>query len=126
LPVLTAEQLRKIGIDVFKALGASEEEANIVSRFLVKSSLAGHDSHGVIRIVQYTNSIQKRRINPGAIIEVVRETPSSALLNGNWGFGQVVGIKAMEMAIEKAEKNTVGVICVYNCNHVGRLAELAS
>jgi len=123
MPVFTADQLKDLGIKIFKALGATEEEARIVSEFLVKSNLAGHDSHGVIRIIQYVNEIQKGRIIPGAAIEVVRETPSSALLNGNWGFGQVIGFKAMMMAIEKAKTNTVSVVCVYNCNHVGRLAD---
>jgi len=123
MPVLAAGQLKNIGIEIFKALGATEEEAKIVSEFLVKANLAGHDSHGVIRIIQYADQIKKGKIIPGTSIEVVRETPSSALLNGNWGFGQVIGFKAMKMAIEKAKNNTASVVCVYNCNHIGRLAD---
>ena len=123
MPVFTADQLKNFGIEIFKALGATEEEARIVSEFLVRSNLAGHDSHGVIRITQYVSEIEKGRIIPRAAIEVIRETPSSALLNGNWGFGQVIGFKAMKMAIEKAKTNTVSVVCVYNCNHVGRLTD---
>jgi len=123
MPVLAAGQLKNIGIEIFKALGATEEEAKIVSEFLVKANLAGHDSHGVIRIIQYADQIKKGKIIPGTSIEVVRETPSSALLNGNWGFGQVIGFKAMKMAIEKTKNNTASVVCVYNCNHIGRLAD---
>jgi len=121
--VFTADKLKMVGSEIFKALGASEEEAKDVSELLVKANLAGHDSHGVIRIIQYANAIKKGTIVPKAIIEVVRETPSSALLNGNWGFGQVISTKAMRMAIEKARNNTVGVVGVHNCNHVGRLAD---
>ncbi len=123
MPTFTAEQLRIVGTKIFEALKATEEEAKIVSDFLVKANLCGHDSHGVIRILQYANEIKEGKIVPGAEVEVVRETPSSALLNGNWGFGQVIGFKAMKMAIEKATKNTISVVCVYNCNHVGRLVD---
>lgn len=123
MPVFMADQLKTIGIEIFRALRAPDDEAKTVMELLVKANLAGHDSHGVIRVVQYAESIRKGKIVPGVPIEVVRETPSSALLNGNWGFGQVIGVKAMNMAIEKARKSTVSVVCVYNCNHVGRLAD---
>jgi len=123
MPILSADQLTRIGTEIFKAQRAPEDEAKIVSDLLVKANLAGHDSHGVIRIPQYTKEIQKGKINPGAPIEVLSENPSSALLNGNWGFGQVISVKAMKMAIQKAKKSTVSVICAYNCNHVGRLAD---
>jgi len=123
MPVLTAEQLKKIGTEIFVAVGASVEEAKLVSEFLVRSNLAGHDSHGVIRIIQYVKEIEDGLIKPGAKVEVVRETGSTALLNGNWGFGQVVAKEAMEMAIEKARDKAVSVVCAFNCNHVGRLAD---
>jgi len=123
VPTFTADQLRTISTEIFKAAGVPEDEAKLVSEFLVKANLAGHDSHGIIRIPPYVKRVREGEIIPGAPLEVVRETPSSALLNGNWGFGQVIGVKAMKMAIEKAKKNTVSIVCVYNCNHVGRLAD---
>ena len=123
MPILKADQLRKIGTEIFRAAGVPEDEAKLVSDLLVKANLAGHDSHGVIRIPPYVKRVQKGEIVPGAQLKIVRETPSAALLNGNWGFGQVIGVKAMKLAIEKAKKNTVSVVCVYNCNHVGRLAD---
>jgi uncharacterized oxidoreductase len=123
LPVFAAEQLVRLGTEIFVATGAPAEEARLVSEFLVKANLAGHDSHGVIRIVQYIQAIKRGDLKPGAEIEVVRETPSSALLNGNWGFGQVVAKKAMETAIEKAKENSISVICAFNLYHLGRLAD---
>lgn len=123
MPTFTADQLRNISTAIFKAAGVPDDEAVLVSDFLVRANLAGHDSHGVIRVIQYVDQIWKGNIVPGSIVEVVREAPSSALLNGNWGFGQVIGIKAMKMAIEKAKKNTVSVVCVYNCYHLGRLSD---
>jgi LDH2 family malate/lactate/ureidoglycolate dehydrogenase len=50
-------------------------------------------------------------------------TPSTALVNGNWGFGQVACTKAMELAIDKARKTGVGAVGIFNCNHIGRLAD---
>jgi uncharacterized oxidoreductase len=123
MPVLTADALKRVGIEIFKALGATEEHATVVSELLVKANLVGHDSHGVIRILQYSDEILKGTLVPGATVEVLRETSSSALLDGHWGFGQVICLKAMKMAMEKAKTNAVSVICACNCNHIGRLAD---
>ena len=100
MPKFKASQLIEIGTKIFLAAGAPIDEAQLVSKFLVKANLVGHDSHGVIRIIQYVNDIEKGAIKPGAKIEVVKETSSSAVLNGNWGFGQVIAKRAVEKAIE--------------------------
>ena len=125
MPIFSASQLIDVGTKIFLAAGAPLEEARLVSEFLVKANLAGHDSHGIIRVIQYVNDIEKGIIKPGANIEIVNETPSTAILNGNWGFGQVVAKRAMDLAIEKAKRNAISVVCVYNCNHIGRLADYA-
>jgi len=96
----THDQLRAISFEIFKVAGATDEEARIVSDLLVESNLAGHDSHGVLRIPQYVRMILNGDIKPGANIEIVRETPSTAVINGNWGFGQLIATKAMRIAIE--------------------------
>ncbi len=123
MPVFTTEHLRNVGTKVFLAAGAPLENAEWVSKLLVKANLVGHDSHGVIRIAQYVRAIQKGDINPNVEPEVVREIRASALVNGNWGFGQTVAKRAMEIAIGKAKENTCGTVCAYNCYHVGRLAD---
>lgn len=123
MPRFKADQLIEIGEKIFLAAGASADEAQLVSRLLVKANLVGHDSHGVIRIIQYVNEIERGIIKPCAKIEIVRESSSSAILNGNWGFGQVIATKAMEKAIEKAKNSIVSVVCAFNCNHIGRLAD---
>lgn len=123
MPVFKADQLIRIGTKIFLAAGASLEEAKTVSEFLVRANLAGHDSHGILRVIQYVKEIEDGVIKPGAKIEVIKETNSLAVINGNWGFGQVVAKKAMEKAIEKAERNDVSIVCAFNCNHIGRLAD---
>ena len=121
MPNFTQTQLEKITKDIFEAGGVPSDEAVIIAELLVASNLAGHDSHGVIRIPQYIGLIASGLIQPGAPLEIERESPSHALINGNWGFGHVVAQKAMSIAIEKAKSSTISAISVYNCNHIGRI-----
>ena len=121
MPNFTQAQLQKITADIFEAGGVPRDEAAIIAQLLVASNLAGHDSHGVLRIPQYMGLIASGLIQPGAPMEVERESPSHALINGNWGFGHVVAQKAMLLAIEKAKSSTISAISVYNCNHIGRI-----
>jgi len=123
MPTLTSSQLLSLSTSLLKAAGASDEEARIVSKYLVNANLAGVDSHGVLRLAGYVDGIRSGLIKPGAKVEIVTETGSTALVNGNWGFGQVIGTKAMQLAIQKAKKNGVSVVGIFNCNHVGRLSE---
>jgi uncharacterized oxidoreductase len=123
MPILTANQLINIGSDIFNAMGVPSEEAIRVSESLVGSNLVGHDSHGVIRIPQYVKLIKNGNIIPGAKMQIVKETPSSAVIDGNWGFGQVLGKKAMEIAIEKARSKSVSTVTMRQSNHIARLGE---
>ena len=121
MPNFTQEQLEKITFDIFEAGGVPSDEAAIIAELLVASNLAGHDSHGVIRIPQYIGLIASGLIQPGAPMRTERETLVHALYNGNWGFGHVIAQRAMSIAIQKAKSNTVSAISIYNCNHIGRI-----
>ena len=121
MPNLTQNQLQKITTDIFEAGGVPSDEAAIIGELLVASNLAGHDSHGVIRIPQYIGLIESGLIQPGAPLEIEQESASHALINGNWGFGHVIAQKATSLAIEKAKSSTISAISVYNCNHIGRI-----
>jgi LDH2 family malate/lactate/ureidoglycolate dehydrogenase len=123
MPTLTSSQLTDLSKSLLKAAGASEEEASIVSRYLVKSNLAGVDSHGISNLTSYIKGLRRGVIKAGAKLEITRETECTALVDGKWGFGQVVCTKAMNIAIEKAKKTGVGAVGIFNCNHIGRLAD---
>ncbi|MGA3108433.1 MAG: Ldh family oxidoreductase, partial [Candidatus Bathyarchaeia archaeon] len=126
MPTVTSQQLTLISQKLLKAAGASDEEAENVTRFLVNANLAGVDSHGVApNLVIYLQGIRSGTIKTRAKIEVRAESPSTALIDGNWGFGQMACSKAMELAIDKARRTGVGAVGVFNCNHIGRLAEYA-
>lgn len=128
MPVYTADQLRTVGADIFEALGAPREDAELVADLMVEANLTGFDSHGMIRLPTYARGVKMGAVKPGAEIRIVEETPSTALIDGGWNFGQVVARYAMSMCIEKAKKSIIGLVTVRNCHHVGRLnayAEMA-
>ncbi len=123
MPVFTPEYLHKVTYNIYRAKGVPEDEAEIVATHQVKANLVGHDSHGVIHIREYCERIDKGHIVPGAPFVVERETPTTAVINGNWGFGFVVTEKAMRMAIDKAKTQGIAAITVHFQSHIGRLGD---
>jgi LDH2 family malate/lactate/ureidoglycolate dehydrogenase len=123
MPVFTASQLSELGTRIFVAAGAPEDVARRVADSLVLSSLVGMDSHGVIRIPQYLDRIEKGSIVPSARPKVIRDQGVAVLMDGQWAFGQIVAEQAMKLAIEKAKRLTVGVVSFSKVLHIGRLGE---
>ena len=126
MPVFSHDYLHKVASHIYRAEGASDEEARIVANHQVKANLVGHDSHGVILLPVYVERIRIGHLIPGAPFVVEKESPTTACINGNWGFGFVVTEKAMGMAIEKARANNVAAITVYRQSHIGRLGDYAT
>ena len=126
MPSLSHQYLRNLTFPLLRAAGANEAEAATVTEHVVDANLAGHDSHGIIQIPTYIDRIKAGDIVPGAPIEVLDDTPTTARVDGHWGFGYVSSTRAMEMAIEKARENLVGAVTVYRQGHVGRLADYAN
>jgi len=120
---MRAEHLQVLGTQLFDAAGSPHDESEKVSESLVYSSLRGYDSHGVMRFPQYVRYIQNGIVRPGAPFEIKKETANIAVVDGHFGWGQVVARKAMEMVIEKAKRCGVGTVVVSNSQHVGRLGE---
>ena len=123
MPVFTPEYLHKVAYHIFRAKGASEQEAETVGSHVVKANLVGHDSHGVIQIPEYVQRIDRGHIVPGAPFVVEKEAPCTAVINGNWGFGFVVTERAMRMAIDKAKSHGVAAMTVHHQSHIGRLGD---
>ena len=120
------ETLRRTVFDLCRASGSPQDEAELVSRRLLKADLTGHPSHGTIRIPTYMTALRDNLIKPGAIPEVVRDNGSTALINGNRSYGQVGAEKAMTVAIEKALEHGIAAVGVTNLAHIGRLADYAN
>ena len=123
MPVFTADQLRRVGRAVFVAAGASEENAARVTDALIDANLTGHDSHGVLRIPQYLDAIWAHEIVPDARPTLRQETPTAALVDGNWTFGQVGAKYAAEVAIAKAKETGIAVVGLVRAQHTGRVGE---
>ncbi len=123
MPTFSASHLIAIGCRLLEAAGVPAETARLVSRSLVEGNLTGHDSHGVIRLAQYVRAIERGQINPHAELEIVRETPTTALVDAHWAFGQVAARRSMEIAIAKAHRYAVAAVGLRNSAHIGRLAD---
>ncbi|MCI1722941.1 MAG: Ldh family oxidoreductase [Lachnospiraceae bacterium] len=106
-------------MDVFQKFGFTEKEADIIQDVLLSADLDGIESHGMQRMVRYHKCIQNGMIHIDAKPEVIFETPVTAVIDGHAGMGQLIGHTAMEMAIEKAKNNGVGIVSVRNSNHYG-------
>jgi uncharacterized oxidoreductase len=119
--VVKADKLTQICTDLVIGAGASREEAECVAKGCVLANLTGHDSHGVIAIPTYIDRVDKGHIVPGAAFTVVQESPTTTVVDGNWGFGFVVAERAMKMTIEKAKKSNVAACTILRQSHVGRV-----
>jgi L-2-hydroxycarboxylate dehydrogenase (NAD+) len=106
--------------DCFKCVGVPEEDAKVCAEVLIAADLRGIDSHGIGRLKPiYIDRIKSGQINPVTNISVVRETFTTAVVDGNNGMGHVVAKKSMEIAIKKAKEYGLGMVVVRNSNHFG-------
>lgn len=117
----SSKNLKKIGIRIFEACGATHDEAEIVASELVEASLLGLDSHGVMRYTQYVDQVLEGGIKPGAEIRIIKETPNTALVDCGWNFGMVSANSMVEIAYEKASRNNISCVTSMHSHHVGSL-----
>jgi LDH2 family malate/lactate/ureidoglycolate dehydrogenase len=117
--IFRSDYLRHFSAAVFKHFGIAEADAMQAADVLSRSDLRGIDSHGVARLHTYFDMLELGRINPKPNIKIVREKASIATVDGDNGLGLVVGPKANEIAMEKAEQHGSGWVSVCNTNHFG-------
>ncbi|GAA4654719.1 Ldh family oxidoreductase [Anaerocolumna aminovalerica] len=107
-------------VDAFKGYGIPEEDAIICADVLLESDKRGIESHGVNRFKPiYLDRIKAGIQNPVTNFEIIKETPTTAVVDGHDGMGQVIGVKSMNMAIEKAKKYGMGMVVARNSTHYG-------
>src|SRR5437867_11187422 len=104
---------------VFRHMGVPEDDARTAATVLQAADLRGIDSHGVARLHTYFDMLQIGRIDPKPNVTIVRESPSTATVDGGNGLGLVVGPKANAIAMEKALAVGSGWVSVRNTNHYG-------
>ena len=129
MKVIESKKLYEISKRVLMAAGADERNADGISEHLISANLCGVDTHGVWHLPGYVSALKSGEALGTTCPEIIKETPTSALITGNWGFGQVAAKFAMEVAIEKARAQNVAVVGLVQCHHTSRLGfytEMAS
>ena len=105
---------------VFEKMGVPTEDARLCADVLLESDRRGIESHGCNRFKPiYIDRIKSGILNPVTKIEILKETPTTAVLDANDGMGMVASKKAMDMCIEKAHKYGMGMVAVRNSSHYG-------
>ena len=114
------DTLESFMVDVFKGLGVPEEDARICAEVLITSDKRGIDSHGIGRLKHiYYDRIKIGIQEPVTQFEIIREGPTTAVVDGHHGMGHVIGHRAMQMAIDKASEYGMGMVAVRNSTHYG-------
>jgi uncharacterized oxidoreductase len=123
MPTVRYEDLYKLAVAIYEAAGTDRTSAETVARHQAGANLAGHDSHGIQLLPTYVTRIDREHIQPKKGPEIIRETPATIFVNGQWGFGPVVSEFTMQRCIAKARELGVAVGVVREQSHVGRLAD---
>lgn len=116
------EELQRLCVKQLTKSKVNAQHAEIVAEVLVHANLRGIDSHGVIRMEHYLRKIREGGINPDPHIHIDHTGPTTAIVDGDDGFGHVVAKTGMDHAIELAEKYGVGMVSMKNSSHCGALS----
>src|SRR5260370_19693970 len=111
--------------EVFTRSDSSPEEARRIATYLTTANLTGHDSHGVIRVPVYIRWKKMGSVVPDQTIERVVDTPSLAVVDGRFGYGQTVAPQAVRNSIEKCKETGPAPVALRNAGPIGRVGGLA-
>jgi len=113
------EEAKRFCRKVFAGYGFDGEESARITDVLLDADLSGIESHGLQRLIRYHEEITGGFVKPDAVPEIVKETPLSAVIEGNDAMGQLLSVRAMRLAMEKAKQHGMGMVAVRNSNHYG-------
>ena len=122
---LTAQALRNHCAAIIAGTGSSPDEAAQVADNLVFANLSGHDSHGAGMIPRYVDAVLEGGLKPNAAVKVLLDAGSLLTIDGQRGYGQVVGVQAMELAIPRAKELGSCILALGNSHHLGRIGHFA-
>ncbi|MEP6677677.1 MAG: malate/lactate/ureidoglycolate dehydrogenase [Betaproteobacteria bacterium] len=120
-----ADALTRYVAAIMEGGGSNADEAHTIARRLVDSNLVGHDSHGVLRVPKYLEWVRDGWLRPNQSPTIVFDSGALAIVDGNLGFGQVIGEYATRLGIAKAAATGIAMIGLRNCGHLGRLGDWA-
>jgi uncharacterized oxidoreductase len=122
---IQAPALEQMIRGIFTAIGCAEAEAGDIASHLVGSNLAGHDSHGVVRVPRYVDWHKAGHLHAGRVPEVVTDGGAFLLLDAQFGFGHAVTKQAVAMGIGRAKQHGAAVVALRNSGHCGRIGTYA-
>jgi uncharacterized oxidoreductase len=125
MPLIPVQPLTAFVTRIFLATGCAQKEAARIAEHLVGANLAGHDSHGVVRVPRYVEWLEAGYVVKGQEAEIVTDGGAFALLDGKWGFGQTVAPQAVALGIARAQEHGVSVIALRHAGHIGRVGDYA-
>lgn len=122
---IQASTLRKQVAAIVQAAGSSPAEAEQVAANLVLANLSGHDSHGVGMVPRYVDAVAEGGLKPNASVKVKLDAGAMLALDGQHGYGQIVGVQAMELGIARAKQNGSCIVSLAESHHLGRIGHFA-
>ncbi len=117
--IVNADNLQQVCSQLYQKVGVAKADAETIAEMQVSMDLRGVHSHATRGIPRYVHSVMSSDTNPAPQIKVLADNPASALLDGDRGLGHLVGIRAMNIAIEKAKVASIGMVVVRNSEHFG-------
>ncbi|MDD0839037.1 malate/lactate/ureidoglycolate dehydrogenase [Curvibacter sp. HBC61] len=124
-PRFTAPALRAQVARILEHAGSLPREAEQVADNLVLANLSGHDSHGVGMVPRYVDAVLEGGLKPNAALSVQLDTGPLLTLDGQRGYGQVIGEQALQMGIERARQYGTCTVALGNSHHLGRIGQFA-
>jgi hydroxycarboxylate dehydrogenase B len=110
---------------VVQGFGSSAAEVQAVTTNLIEANLRGHDSHGIGMLPRYANAYLEGGLKPNTEVSIEMDGGAFLRLNGNAGFGQVIGQQAMALAAERAQSLGSCIVALGNSHHLGRIGAWA-
>ena len=123
--ILSAEILQTHVASILAAAGSTLAEAGKVAANLVLANLSGHDSHGVGMVPRYVEAVLEGGLQPNTGTKVTLDIGTLLALDGQRGYGQVVGEQAMQQGIERARQHGSCIMALGNAHHLGRIGQFA-
>lgn len=120
---LSREEVLQISKEILELVGTPSDYALSVAESLVQAQEAGHASHGIIRLLEYADSVKRKVIDPSVRPTIFREEGATAVIDSHWGWGQIACKFAVKVAGEKAKEFGISIVSIQGCNHIGRLGE---
>jgi L-2-hydroxycarboxylate dehydrogenase (NAD+) len=113
------EVLQDFAERVFVELGTPPQDARICAEVLIASDLRGIESHGIGRLKTYYDRIRAGVQLVETRVEIVKETETTAVVDGHHGMGAVIAVRSMRLAMDKARQYGLGAVAVRNSTHFG-------